>query len=633
MKKIALLVQDLDSDYFNFMVEGAKKYCDEHGHQLRIFIIRGKNWSHGSFDYQFYAAVKLLTKQNVDGILLATNTYCQNTPESKRVSLVKEFSYLPLVSIGAAIPGVSSVISDNKVAFKQLLNHLADEHHKKNIVLMMPISTSVDIIVRRQAYEEFLAERGIPLDNSKIIYADYTYEDSRESLLDVCPRKEDVYFDAIVTCSDDLAFGCIAYFRDIGVSVPDDVAVTGFDNQRRCLYSNPELTSIDQQIDIQAYKAAELLAKQFANPDTKPENIIVPSIPFFRGSCGEKNSLSKEEIRNKFDAEELILHRKEVIAHFHFFLQEMQASLSLSEFKMLLIRNLRDYGIESCVICLYDDPIYYGKNDDFELPDSAKVLIAFSSEGYYGNLESEGINPRKEMIPRDFHFEEGKSVVVSSLFNTSFQYGYVAYTPGAIEPRMYELIFSATGIALASNRLLSLKDAETKKLADANKNLKTASVTDALTGVFNRGGFMKYGEVAIKKTVENGGSGTVIFGDMDFLKKINDELGHEMGDAAIQAAVSVFKKILRDTDIIGRMGGDEFAIVVPDLLEKDHKHFIERVQAEIDLYNRSSHQPFTLSISMGLATFSPEEHALPCLLRKSDERQYKQKREHHKERA
>ena len=159
MKKIALLVQDLDSDYFTYMVDGAKRYCDEKGYQLCIFIIRGKNWSHGSFDYQFYAAVKLLTKGNVDGILLATNTYCQNTPESKRVALVKEFSYLPLVSIGAAIPGVSSVVSDNKSAFKLLLNHLADGHHKKNIVLMMPVSTSVDIIVRRQAYEEFLAER------------------------------------------------------------------------------------------------------------------------------------------------------------------------------------------------------------------------------------------------------------------------------------------------------------------------------------------------------------------------------------------------------------------------------------------------------------------------------------------
>ena len=131
MKRIALLVQDLDSDYFTFMVEGAKKYCVEHGHQLMIFIVRGKNWNHGSFDYHFYAATKLLTKENVDGILLATNTYCQNAPESKRAELVRELTYLPLVSIGAEIPGISSVVSDSKAAFKELLYHLSDFHHKK----------------------------------------------------------------------------------------------------------------------------------------------------------------------------------------------------------------------------------------------------------------------------------------------------------------------------------------------------------------------------------------------------------------------------------------------------------------------------------------------------------------------
>ena len=633
MKKIALLVQDLDSDYFTYMVDGAKRYCDEKGYQLCIFIIRGKNWSHGSFDYQFYAAVKLLTKGNVDGILLATNTYCQNTPESKRVALVKEFSYLPLVSIGAAIPGVSSVVSDNKSAFKLLLNHLADGHHKKNIVLMMPVSTSVDIIVRRQAYEEFLAERGIPLDDKKIIYADYTYEESRESLMHLCPRKEDVYFDAIVTCSDDLAFGCIAYFREIGVSVPDEVAVTGFDNQRRCLYSNPELTSIDQQIALQAYKSAQLLDRQFEDPDTSVENISVPSILLCRESCGCPKCQTKEDIQNKFDTEELILRRKEIIAHFHFFLQEMQASLSLTEFKMLLIRNLRDYGIESCVICLYDDPVYYGKTDDFELPDSAKVLIAFNAQGYYENLESAVTNPRTNMIPDGFSFAENKSVVVSSLFNTSFQYGYVAYTPGSVEPRIYELIFSATGIALASNRLLSLKAEETQKLADVNQNLEAASVTDDLTGVLNRGGFMKHAARVISAAVKDGKGGAVIYGDMDHLKKINDEFGHDVGDSAIQAEVSVFRKVFHETDVIGRLGGDEFAIIVPGLSEDGFQKLNARLEAETDTYNQTSGQPFTLSISLGTAYFSPEKCDLNALLKRADERQYEQKRKHHKARG
>lgn len=615
-KRIALLVQDLDSDYFNFMVEGAKRYCDEHEFQLIIFIIRGKNWSHGSFDYQFYAATKLLTRENVDGILLATNTYCQNAPESKRAELVKELAYLPLVSIGAGIPGISSVVSDSKAAFKDLLCHLADFHKKKNIVLMMPVSTSVDIFVRRQAFEEFLTERGIPMDDKKIIYADYTYEEARENLRHICPCKKDVYFDAIVTCSDDLAFGCISYFREIGILVPDNVAVTGFDNQKRCLYSNPELTSIDQRIDLQAYKAAELLHKQFDNSSSVPENFSVSSLLMRRQSCGCPACEDQKELKDKFDMEELILYRKEVIAHFHFFLQEMQASLSLNDFKMLLVRNLRDYGIKSCVICLYNEPIYYGKNDDFDLPDSARVLIAFSSKGFYEELESSVTDPRKKMVPAGFEFEEGEPVEVQSLFNTSFQYGYVVYTPGAVEPRMYELIFSVTGIALASNRLLTLKEND--------------SVTDDLTGVLNRGGFMKHGGLAIEASLSRNENGAVIYGDMDGLKKINDEFGHDMGDTAIQAEVHVLRQILCKKCVIGRLGGDEFAMVIPGLNEEKFKILSERLETVTKSYNSSSNMPFTLSISIGAAYYSENESDLSLLLKKADKKQYEEKRLHHK---
>ena len=209
----------------------------------------------------------------------------------------------------------------------------------------------------------------------------------------------------------------------------------------------------------------------------------------------------------------------------------------------------------------------------------------------------------------------------------------MAYTPGAIEPRMYELIFSATGIALASNRLLSLKDKETKKLADANQNLKAASVTDSLTGVFNRGGFMKYAERIIKNAREKKESGAVIYGDMDHLKKINDELGHDMGDAAIVAEVSVLKKVFRDSDIIGRMGGDEFAIVAPNLNESGFLQLCARLESESESYNKSSNAPFTLSISLGMVSFDSENYDLATLLKKADERQYEQKRAHHKARS
>ena len=194
---------------------------------------------------------------------------------------------------------------------------------------------------------------------------------------------------------------------------------------------------------------------------------------------------------------------------------------------------------------------------------------------------------------------------------------------------MYELIFSATGIALASNRTLSLKEAETKRLESKNQDLELASMTDSLTGVFNRGGFLKFGKKAIDRSLKKGVEGAVIYGDMDHLKLINDNFGHEMGDMAIKAEVEIFKRIFAESDVIGRLGGDEFAFVVSGLNESGFESLVRRLESETKKFNENSKKPFTLSISLGASFYSKEEKNLEALLKSADEKQYEIKRIHH----
>lgn len=615
MKKIAFLVQDLDSDYFNYMVEGARKFCAKNGYELLIFIVRGKNWRHGAFDYQYYAAIKLVTQSNIDGIILASNTFLQYLDEKDWHNLLNKFNFVPFVSVGVSHPGITSVVSENKSALKKLLEHLYDEHERRRFALLMPKTTSTDVISRKQAFEEFVAEKGDLLESSRIIIAnDYTFEVSKQVIGKICEAGE-VDFDALVTCSDDLAFGSMAALQEAGFKIPDDISITGFDNQRRCEYSEPPLTSIDQELEEQGYKAAEIVAQKIEGKFGGQEETKVVSVPVYRKSCGNEDYVSN---RNVFGDEILLLRHKEILSHFHFFLQEMQASLSLTAFKSLLIQYLQDYGIKSCVICLYDNPVPYKRDDDFVQPESARVLIAYNGEGLKEDLESVEINPAVEMIPEGFKFERGNEIVVSSLFNTSNQYGYVAYTPGDASSRMYELIFSATGIALASNRALTLKDLEKD--------------TDSMTGVYNRGGFMTKGQELVDQSVSKGESGAVIFGDMDHLKKINDELGHDMGDEAIKAEVQLLKNLFRDSDVIGRLGGDEFAIICPGITLKIFSDVKLRLEKMTDEYNKTSGNPFDVSISLGAAFYNVNKTDLSALLKIADEKQYEEKRKRHAER-
>lgn len=628
-KRIGLLVQDLDSEYMEYITDGAQRYCRENGHQLFVYIIRAVNWTAGSFDHGNYAALSLATKDNLDGILLVTNIYTQFAPKSRRQSLVEELSYLPLVSIGAPVQGFSSVVSRSKKAFKEMLEHLYSKHGCRRFTMMLPHTTSEDIIRRKEAFLEFLEEKKIDFESSMIIHADYSFYKARQALKKHHISKNKLPFDALVCANDDLAFGSISYLDEMGIRVPEDVKVTGFDNQKRCEHSEPRLLTVDQKIEEQGYVAARLLMDKIKDPSGPVENAVIDAVTVYRESCGcsmgKRNSVYTEN-------ERFFFRQKDYLSTFQFFLQEMQSYLSLDEFRSMLVKHLRDFEIESCVMCLYDEPIYYDRNKKFELPETASVLIAYNGDSIYNFDGPKIVNPENCPMPEGFNFKKGEAVLVSSLFNNSFQYGYAMYTPGKVTSKIYELVFSVVGTVLASNRILYLKDEETKILIKKNENLEYISTTDSLTGVLNRTGIMKYGQSEIERSLSMKITGGVIYGDMDHLKQINDDFGHDTGDLAIQAEAGILKKVFRKTDIIGRLGGDEFVVIASGLDEVNFLKVKEKINQYTSEYNSTSGNPFEISISLGYVPFTKEMPDLGVLLKEADQKQYEEKRLHHKAR-
>ncbi len=616
MKRVGLIVQDLDTEYIQELTEGVQQYCYINGLQLFIFIVRAKNWWNGVFDYQHYATISLATKHNLDGLLLVTNTYCQHYPEEQRSGLVYELKYLPLVSIGVQIPGIPSIITDGKKAFKELLNHLYKKHHKRRFAFMMPPNnTSQDIINRFEIYKEFLQEHNMPFDESKIFYANYIFDDAFKALKYAKISKKNLPFDAIVTTGDDLAYGCIDYLNSVGIKVPEDIIVTGYDNQKRDEISTPTLTSIDQHLFNQGFEAARMVDELMKNPKKEIEICRIDSEPRFRRSCGCKFK-NPEKITAKEQGFQY-RHRSD-LCHFQFFLQEMQNSVSLKEFKSLLIKNLKAFDIEKCVICLYDKPVYFSRTDSFVPPKIAKGFIAYTKDDTYSVLEARETDPSFNLVPYGFTFNQDDTIVVTSLFNTSMQYGYALYTPGEVDPSIYEIIFSSVGIALSSNRRLLLDEPQ-EKITDLNNiYIETNSYKDILTGVLNKNAFEKYGRDTLKISVETGKNGCIIFSDIDNLKLINDQYGHDAGDQAIIVQANLLRSVFRNTDLMGRIGSDEFAIVAPSMTLDIFKRNKARFDELLADFNLNTPFPFKLSISIGCAKFPESSQDLNILLKDAE---------------
>ncbi len=161
-------------------------------------------------------------------------------------------------------------------------------------------------------------------------------------------------------------------------------------------------------------------------------------------------------------------------------------------------------------------------------------------------------------------------------------------------------------------------DISDRKLKE--QKLEYLSSHDTLTGLFNRA----YFENEMRRLEgERIVPVSILVGDVDGLKSVNDRLGHAMGDELLRAAATILKKSFRSVDVVARIGGDEFAIILPEANHEVAERSLRRVQEGIDAYNQT-HPLLPLSISMGSATTTVPV-PLSDLMREADRRMYDQK--------
>jgi diguanylate cyclase (GGDEF)-like protein len=135
------------------------------------------------------------------------------------------------------------------------------------------------------------------------------------------------------------------------------------------------------------------------------------------------------------------------------------------------------------------------------------------------------------------------------------------------------------------------------------RTLRDLSLTDELTGLYNRRGFLLTAERRVKSAQREGEDLLLLFADMDGLKHINDEHGHDEGSRAIAAAGEALRHAFRDSDVIARLGGDEFAVLVADPGGKGSDFFRERLGEGLRRYDEQSEAPYRLSLSVGSVRF------------------------------
>jgi len=165
------------------------------------------------------------------------------------------------------------------------------------------------------------------------------------------------------------------------------------------------------------------------------------------------------------------------------------------------------------------------------------------------------------------------------------------------------------------------------ELKNMQEELRELSLTDELTGLYNRRGCITLAEHLMKMADRTNKGMFMLYTDLDNLKTINDTFGHAEGDSALIDAAGLLRNNYRESDIMARIGGDEFVVIPVGSADDTVEIITARLQKALDIHNEKSGRNFRLSMSAGIAYYDP---AQPCsindLISRADKLMYEQKK-------
>lgn len=632
-KTVALFVQEIWSDYTRGVEKGVLEYFNDKDVNVLINQLRLPVYEDESFGMQYWSSLNVSKAKNVDAIIICAPTFCSRMSVEYLSELLAPVSDKPIVSLTFPLDvknNYHTTISCEK-AYSDFVTHMVKDHGSKKFAFMSAdITSSVEAADRLNAFRKALEKNNLTLEDDDIYFGDFVFNTAVKALKEKIKKKEDVNFDTIFAANDMMAFGCISYLSELGLRVPEDIKVVGFDDVPQASIGEVKLSTINQQIELQGQIAAEIAYKIITGQNVERETVIDVK-PIYRNTCGcvynPQTSLitTAEELKLVAKTEEDVnLHTIQNV------LDNTQSDETL-EVVFQKIYDIVNYNkINALAVCLFDDPVFVDIGDIPHIPDVATMAFCVDIKNDIIEVNKKySVDLKKEYLASHITGDYNKVMLMSSIFYGDYNYGYII-----IETDFESLSLNNVFLKIFANEIATAykytKNLEEKTaLAEKNIDLNIKSFTDELTGLINRRGLMKFGTESIELSLNLEKDGMVLFCDMDHLKLINDNYGHEYGDKAIQAQALILQRTFRVNDMISRLAGDEFVIVAPGLsVDKidDVKRRLDKCSAEI---KDELKLPFDVSISIGGVPYSDKNRDLEKLIKAADVEQYKEKEIHH----
>lgn len=632
-KNIAVILEEIWSAYTKDVVSEIFEYFKDKDVNIIVSLIRLPNYVEDTFDYQYFSALKLLDSDEVDSAIFVSPTFCSTITIEEFEKLLVFGKNKKLISIGIplSLPNAVSVQTKCNNTYDLFFDHMIKCHNAKRIAfLSAEVEKSAEAQERLDSYKAALKKHGMEYDESIVYWGRFVFEGAAEAFKGRIEKKEDVTFDTIFCANDMLALGCISYLEDLGYRVPEEIRVIGYDDVEVASTYKIPLTTIAANLHDVCLKACQLAEDAADGIDVK--DAFVDTTPVFRRSCGCEYVPQKENLEDaKHGLVKMGLDREVDLNRIYTLVDCTEEKQTLPKLfkKMPEILQWRD--ISFLTVILYENPIVNNIQKPFDITEKCHLVFYLDRENDICMPDcSYEIDMLHKFWPDELVGKKSRNMIIEPIFYGNIQYGFIMS-----QVRPDNLSFLSVCIKVITNEIAhayeyTRKLNENTKLYAENMSLNVRSYTDELTGLLNRRGFMHYSREIIFACLNSGKKGTVLYCDMDHLKFINDNYGHDLGDKAIKAQAEILRRTFRTGDLLGRIGGDEFVIIATGLSEDKIPAIESRMDKISEEVQKDLNLPFKIRLSIGGVPFTLENTDVEKLIQAADKKQYIKKEEHHR---
>lgn len=630
-RKVAVFGNAWGYEFFKCVFAGISKYSQENDVDVDFFVsYAALDILEGGRDDE-YKAFWLANIEDYDGAIVLANSL--NIAEEKEyITDVVYNSEIPCICLEYELDGMSYMGSENYSGMYELAEHMLGYHGYKEVLYIGGPRDNSEAQERLKAVADAARKYNVSLDKDNLYYGNWSYYCGIDIINDY-HEKHGKYPQVVICANDSMAEGLCEHLNKIPGLVPgENIAISGFDALSSALNFYPSITTVGRNWDDMGYNAMEFVLGGEFNYD-EPKRIVLKSRLVVGESCGCKACEEDSDIRS-INARKIArmqggnvsfdIHMRNIYSNIHDVYTKEEFHNRLNRY----YPGVRDtYETENFFYCVEDR--FFDVNAKKKSKSRAKMFSGSLSAivGFYNNKPMDIVTLDKgQLLPSYAKYDKARMFFYRPFFVDDEIIGYGAVS--AEERQLEQYLLYVWSRHLYQDFEQVKRNIE---MEDLKKKLMRLSITDSLTGIYNRTGYNEIIKPFYDKCVKENKRIGVIMCDIDSMKEINDNYGHLQGDLAICTLANALKKNVSEKSYACRYGGDEFIIVEECESEADLENFIKKIEENIQEEAKASHLQFDLVASVGGVLIEPEDVVdFEIAIKIADDKMYMIKSEHKK---